>query len=562
MPVESWPPEFTIDRERILELLTGDRFYSNPSAALREAVLNAMDAIGRRRQREPALESRIDLVLDRTNLTMTIEDSGEGMSQAHVGDFFTRIGASAASVTPNSSPVGEFGIGVVSYFMAGDRFLLQTHDGRTEPLGLSFDRSILAGGRACTVPPTQSRQGTTVTIHIRDEDTFDTLVEQFPHWCRHVEGLSARLLPANTSLAQGGRELNSNPVSVPCPHWVEASHLCPVSDLDGWTSMTHASTISVLYRGVFVQEFEAEQLWGMQGSIDVNPKHFKPRLNREGFVGKNFELGVRQFLESSHPAVLKSMADRLKEAHEKGRLVGWTARHWASLWLAVPRTEPYAETLQSWDSVFRTLPAFEVANRNAWRPASLDDIIRLKPDVFLAPLPEQKPSELANAAVRVLRNTGRSVIRGIKYDRQWMRQLSRSFGTTAELIAQVFQAEMPHLVDVNSKAVDIVNSIRPVTSLFSGPPSVQLVRLGTDNPPALRVASNLLINIDEARGRQLVLDALATNIGPISLVSSAALHAHEQLSQVAAVVRQIGNTSSIDQGLSPLRRRYIRYLIA
>ena len=33
---DTWPPEFSLDQEKILNLLTGDRFYSNPSAALRK----------------------------------------------------------------------------------------------------------------------------------------------------------------------------------------------------------------------------------------------------------------------------------------------------------------------------------------------------------------------------------------------------------------------------------------------------------------------------------------------------------------------------------------------
>lgn len=39
-PME-WPPRFSLDGKRILDLLTGDRFYSATDAALREAALNA-----------------------------------------------------------------------------------------------------------------------------------------------------------------------------------------------------------------------------------------------------------------------------------------------------------------------------------------------------------------------------------------------------------------------------------------------------------------------------------------------------------------------------------------
>ena len=44
----NWPPSLALDQERALKLLTGDRFYTDAIAALREAVLNAVDAVHRR----------------------------------------------------------------------------------------------------------------------------------------------------------------------------------------------------------------------------------------------------------------------------------------------------------------------------------------------------------------------------------------------------------------------------------------------------------------------------------------------------------------------------------
>ncbi len=86
---DSWPPQFTLDQERILKLLTGDRFYSNASAALREAVLNALDAVYRRKRNEPELPQDIRVVFDATVLTMSIADNGDGMDRRSVNQLFT-----------------------------------------------------------------------------------------------------------------------------------------------------------------------------------------------------------------------------------------------------------------------------------------------------------------------------------------------------------------------------------------------------------------------------------------------------------------------------------------
>ena len=64
MSAPAWPPRFALSRERILKLLTGERFYSDPSAALREAILNAIDAVHRRQQTVDSLDPMIDVTFD------------------------------------------------------------------------------------------------------------------------------------------------------------------------------------------------------------------------------------------------------------------------------------------------------------------------------------------------------------------------------------------------------------------------------------------------------------------------------------------------------------------
>ena len=204
MSDETWPPELSLDQEKILNLLTGERFYSNPSAALREAVLNTIDAVHRQRKATSDVGPEIRVIFSSDDLTLKVVDNGIGMSQTDVSALFTKIGASAATNEAKKDSVGEFGIGVISYFMAGTAFTLQTYDGTTVPIGLSFDRHILSGGAATEVPPTQQSRGTAITIHIKDRDTFDLLLDNFPHWCRDVEGLSGELLPDRRILMQKG----------------------------------------------------------------------------------------------------------------------------------------------------------------------------------------------------------------------------------------------------------------------------------------------------------------------------------------------------------------------
>lgn len=555
-----WPPVFTLDQERILTLLTGDRFYSNPSAALREAVLNAVDATQRRRVNEPELEPSIQVRFAREELTVSIQDNGIGMGQEAVTSLFAKVGASAASGELATRAVGEFGIGVVSYFMAGDSFTLQTFDGTASPIGLGFHRTMLAGETAVELSASRNEQGTTVVLQVKDGTIFDTLLSQFPHWFRNVAGLVGSLEPDGTPVAQGAEALGQGPaVGVTAPDWVERATLRPVSSLPGWERMTGISTVAVLYRGVFVQEFSAEGIWGIEGSIDVDPKHFRPRLNREGFVMGQFQAEVEAFLRDAHPAVLLSMAERLKSAIEDGNLSSWDAKRWANLWLSVPREPRYAEAFEVWDAVFRALPAFERATPRGWEPASFEDLLALGDKIYVAPQKRQRTNEIVEAAVKFLRNTGQPMIRGIERDAGWMKPVPRPFATTADLIAGVFSTELPELVAVASKAEDILDRIENLAPLFTGPPRVDIVRLGPDSIPALRLRHRLLINADHPAGNAIASEVLDSNSGPLELIGITARHAYEQLTQVAAVVREAPERHEV---LGPVRRQYVRSLLS
>ena len=409
---DRWPPEFRLDRTRILNLLTGKSFYSDPSAALREAILNAIDAVFRRKAADPEFVPHISVALDREALTLTVDDNGIGMNQNDVVRLFTTVGASLAQLEENPASVGEFGIGVVSYFMAGEQFELQTHSGGSGPIGLQFTKEMLAGNRAIELPGNRTSRGTTVIIHVRNQETLGLLIDKFPYWCRDVTVLTASLEPDGTALEQGGAPRFERFQPAQQPPWIENAYLAPVSDPTGWNSMTGRSTISVLYRGVFVQECKLPGLWGIQGSIDVDPKHFEPRLNRESFISGRFESDVTSFVRSCHPLILELLVEQLGVALERGVLSEWTTNRWANLWLSVPRTPPYASAAKAWDSQFRTIPAFELAEvGNRWRALSLEDIKTRGGPVYVAPFAGEGTTDIVEEAVRFLRNTGRTVIR-------------------------------------------------------------------------------------------------------------------------------------------------------
>jgi hypothetical protein len=102
-----WPPRLTVDTARILEVLTGDRFYSSKDAALREAVLNAIDACTARIAEGDAIQPAMSVVFDDGTLSVIIDDNGDGMGREQVSDRFIRIGSSMAQVATEVETIGR-----------------------------------------------------------------------------------------------------------------------------------------------------------------------------------------------------------------------------------------------------------------------------------------------------------------------------------------------------------------------------------------------------------------------------------------------------------------------
>ena len=63
-----------------------------------------------------------------------------------------------------------------------------------------------------------------------------------------------------------------------------------------------------------------------------------------------------------------------------------------------------------------------------------------------------------------------------------------------------------------------------------------------------------MINIDNSAGKAIVEEALHENRGRRSLIAIAASHAYQQLTEIAAAVRDDEKAEI----LSPVRRRFIR----
>ena len=94
------------------------------------------------------------------------------------------------------------------------------------------------------------------------------------------------------------------PVSVDKPDWIHEAHIGPPVLFSSWDTFDGFARVDVLYRGIFVAAYEIPHLWAISGAIHVDPKRFRPKLNREGFVGDKLKAALEPVLRACHPKVL------------------------------------------------------------------------------------------------------------------------------------------------------------------------------------------------------------------------------------------------------------------
>jgi molecular chaperone HtpG len=174
-----------INTEKLLPIIK-KWLYSDKEIFLRELVSNACDALSKlkilREQGEIEFsddELKIDIRLDAEAKTLTISDTGIGMTAEEVEKYIAQLAFSGAEdflskyegSEEKNQVIGHFGLGFYSAYMVSSKVEIDTlsYQERAEPAHWVCD-----GTSSYTLDKgTRAERGTTITLHIEDEDFLE-----------------------------------------------------------------------------------------------------------------------------------------------------------------------------------------------------------------------------------------------------------------------------------------------------------------------------------------------------------------------------------------------------
>lgn len=143
---------FTIDQQKILDLLVGETLYNNITVSIREIAQNAIDAVKVKQyeleeKKITTFQPKVEVTWIPETRQLIVADNGTGMDMDIINNHLLKVGSSRyrdkdfIKAHANFNSISRFGIGLLSCFLvAEDVDILTNMDPSSKPLLLKVSK--------------------------------------------------------------------------------------------------------------------------------------------------------------------------------------------------------------------------------------------------------------------------------------------------------------------------------------------------------------------------------------------------------------------------------------
>lgn len=180
---ESKQHSFQAEIQQLLDIVIHS-LYTDKEIFIRELISNASDALDKLRYQQsagqeihqPELELKISIQLDEKANTLTLTDTGIGMTEAEMVENLGTIAHSGSKAflaqlaegkKADTNLIGQFGVGFYSAFMVADQVRVFSRSSRPEVDGVCWTSK--GSGTYEIEPAADLPRGTRVVVHLKED---------------------------------------------------------------------------------------------------------------------------------------------------------------------------------------------------------------------------------------------------------------------------------------------------------------------------------------------------------------------------------------------------------